>query len=97
MVRLLKPCFIELSMNTFSSHVMETCLEGCDAATRHELINYLCDREELKHLLFDAYGNFVFQRIVSHSEGSHAFDRLITIVADNKENLRADKFGKKII
>jgi len=39
----------------------------------------------------------VFQRLVSLSEGTPYFEELIALVAENKENLKVHKFGRKII
>lgn len=49
------------------------------------------------NLLYDPFGNYVFQKMIALSYGTMYFDEFIQLVAANKENLRSHKYGKKII
>ena len=93
----IKDSFYYLSTQKFSSNVIEKCLEACGPEAREYLFDSIADSEEIQILLYDPFGNYVFQKMLSLSHGTRRFDQFINLVADNKENLRNHKYGKKII
>lgn len=59
--------FVQLSMQKFSSHVVEKCLEhfeGSRSTIIHELISVSC----FEHLLQDPYANYVIQSALAFTE-----------------------------
>jgi len=57
--RALKNKLYELSMQKYSSNVIEICLERCDPQTRSEFIVEISNSEKLANLIKHSYGNYV--------------------------------------
>ena len=75
---------------------MEKCFEFATHEAREVLFQASEEDPNLPNLFFDPFGNYVFQKMLKFSDEDR-FWRLIQIVADNKESLRNDKFGMKMI
>ena len=57
--RSLQTKLCELSMQKYSSNVIEVCLEKCDASTRSEMIQEISNSDKLANLIKNQYGNYV--------------------------------------
>ncbi len=53
--------------NKFSSNIFSKCLEFCDPETKQMIIQNLCNYNSIKFLLYNMYGNYVLQHIISAS------------------------------
>ena len=53
--------------NKISSNVYEKVLEFSDFNTKQNIIQYLCNFDRVKELLYDTYGNYVLQKTIMAS------------------------------
>ena len=53
--------------NKFSSNIFSKCLEYCNFETKEMIIKNLCNYNSIKFLLYNMYGNYVLQQIISVS------------------------------
>lgn len=60
--RALKNKLYELSMQKYSSNVIEVCLANSDPQTRSVFIEEISKSEKLANLIKHAYGNYVVQK-----------------------------------
>jgi hypothetical protein len=58
----LKSKLYELSMQKYSSNVVEVCIEWSDAQTRSEFILEISNSDKLANLVKHSYGNYVVQK-----------------------------------
>ena len=65
LVRTLKGHIAELSMQKFSSNVMEMIVKKSDSVTRDEIINDIIHFDNFKSLISDPYANYVIQTCMS--------------------------------
>ncbi|KAF3445804.1 hypothetical protein FNV43_RR10981 [Rhamnella rubrinervis] len=85
--------FVELSMQKFSSHVVEKCLEHFEESRSriiHEFLSVSC----FEQLLQDPYANYVIQSALAFTEG-HLHALLVEAVRPYKK-LRTNPYCKKI-
>ncbi|CAN7094451.1 hypothetical protein BRARA_I03366 [Brassica rapa] len=89
----LKGHYVELSMQKFSSHLVERCLTHC-AESRPQIVLELISVHRFDLLIQDPYANFVIQAALSVAEGSlHA--HLIEVIRPHS-NLRRNLYCKGI-
>lgn len=62
--------YAELSMQKFSSHVVEKCLKYADDEHRTGLIQELIENPRLDQIMQDPYGNYVVQAALNQSKVS---------------------------
>ena len=53
--------------NKFSSNIFSKCLEFCNFETKQMIIKNLCNYNSIKFLLYNMYGNYVLQQIITIS------------------------------
>lgn len=86
----------ELSVQKFSSNVVEKCLQQVDPETRRHLIyELMSDRERLGRLLHDAYGNYVVQRALQLAQ-SPQLEQFCEIIRPHLSSLKSTPYGKRI-
>jgi hypothetical protein len=86
----------ELSVQKFSSNVVEKCLQQVDPETRKHLIyELMSDRELLGRLLHDAYGNYVVQRALQLAQ-SPQLEQFCEIIRPHLPSLKSTPYGKRI-
>ncbi|KAF5840877.1 armadillo-type protein, partial [Dunaliella salina] len=89
--------FAELSLQKFSSNVVEKCLKlgGVDAA-RENIIREVISSPLLPRLLQDGYGNYVVQSSLSVSTGP-LHEAVVEAVRPHLATLRGTPHGKRIL
>lgn len=89
--------FAELSMQKFSSNVVEKCLKlgGLDAE-REVIIMELVSSPLLPRLLQDSYGNYVVQSALTISSGA-VHQALVDAIKPFLPSLRGTPHGKRIL
>jgi len=65
----LKNKLYELSMQKYSSNVIENCLERSDPQTRSEFIVEISNSDKLANLIKHSYGNYVVQKALKIAQG----------------------------
>jgi len=63
----LKNKLYELSMQKYSSNVIEVCLERCDSQTRSDFIVEISNSDKIANLIKHSYGNYVVQKALKIS------------------------------
>jgi len=84
---------ISLSMQKFSSNVVEKCFDLVDMATRKRMVKELFNAGKISSLLKNKYGNFVLQKaiqVMSKEEKKEIKEHLAKKVSftSNKEKAR---------
>lgn len=89
--------YAELSMQKFSSNVVEKCLKlGCLDPERQVIIRELVTTPLLPRLLQDSYGNYVVQSGLAISNGQLHQD-LVDSIKPYLPSLRGTPHGKRIL
>ncbi|KAL4196792.1 hypothetical protein AMTRI_Chr04g184940 [Amborella trichopoda] len=88
--------YVDLSMQKFSSNVVEKCLKLCGEETRSRIIYEMVSSSHFEKLLQDPYANYVVQSALTVSKGSvHA--ELVEVIRPHVSILRSSPFGKRIL
>ncbi|PIA54012.1 hypothetical protein AQUCO_00900530v1 [Aquilegia coerulea] len=85
-----------LSMQKYSSNVVEKCLKFAGEDRRPRIVQELITDSRLDQILQDPYGNYVIQAALSHSKGS-AHAALVEAIRPHVPALRTSPYGKKIL
>lgn len=86
----------ELSIQKFSSNVVEKSLQLATRDSRRLLIDELISNDAtMRRLLHDAYGNYVIQRVLQVAEGSQ-LDRICEAIRPHLSSLKQSPYGKRI-
>jgi len=85
----------QLSMQKFSSNVIEKCLNVSDLNTRKWMIEELLESEILGTLLQDPFANYVIQTALTISEPEQHL-RLVEAIKPHLPALRNTPYGKRI-
>ncbi|KAL5708633.1 hypothetical protein ACHQM5_019404 [Ranunculus cassubicifolius] len=85
-----------LSMQKYSSNVVEKCLKFAGEDRRPRIVQELISDSRLDQILQDPYGNYVIQAALSHSKGS-AHAALVEAIKPHVPALRTSPYGKKIL
>jgi hypothetical protein len=89
--------FAELSMQKFSSNVVEKCLKlGGLGPEREVIIQELVASPLLPRLLQDSYGNYVVQSALAISSGA-VHQELVDAIKPFLPSLRGTPHGKRIL
>lgn len=72
----------ELSIQKYSSNVIERCLEFADKTTRSIYIGELRRSERLHYVMKSSYGNYVVQKALKISEGTDREELMAAISAN---------------
>ncbi|KAJ2479229.1 hypothetical protein EV174_004077 [Coemansia sp. RSA 2320] len=84
-----------LSVQKFSSNVMEKCIRIASPATRKMLVAPLLQREKLDMLMRDSYGNYVVQTALDFADQQQRAD-IIEAILPLLPLIRHTPFGKRI-
>ncbi|KAG9440050.1 hypothetical protein H6P81_020215 [Aristolochia fimbriata] len=96
LVRQLEGKFATLSMQKFSSNVVEKCLRVAGEELSAKIIRELLESRCLLQVLQDRYGNFVMQCAWSVSKG-HIHHAIENAIQENLCNLSAHPYGKNVV
>lgn len=78
-----------LSIQKFSSNVMEKCLERCSERTKEAYLKEMSDPDRIRELMMDPFGNYVVQRALSVATHQQA----VELVEAMKPHLMASQIG----
>ncbi|KAJ2038667.1 hypothetical protein H4S04_008298, partial [Coemansia sp. S16] len=84
-----------LSVQKFSSNVMEKCIRIASPATRKMLVAPLLQREKLDALMRDSYGNYVVQTALDFADQYQRLD-IIEAIIPLLPLIRHTPYGKRI-
>ncbi|KAJ2769748.1 hypothetical protein IWQ56_002430 [Coemansia nantahalensis] len=84
-----------LSVQKFSSNVMEKCIRQASPATRRLLVAPLLQRDTLDMLMRDSYGNYVVQTALDYAD-PHQRLELIESILPLLPLIRSAPYGKRI-
>ncbi|MCL7034389.1 hypothetical protein MKW94_003283 [Papaver nudicaule] len=85
-----------LSMQKYSSNVVEKCLKYSGEERRPQIINELISNSCLDQILLHPYGNYVIQAALNCSKGAlHA--SLVEAIEPHVPALKTSPFGKKVL
>ncbi|TIA96481.1 hypothetical protein E3P96_03598 [Wallemia ichthyophaga] len=84
-----------LSVQKFSSNVIEKCIRVADASTRSSVIDELNHRPRLEKLLRDAFGNYVVQTALDFAEPVQRI-ALVEAIRPILPMIRNTPYGKRI-
>ncbi|XP_043690642.1 pumilio homolog 5-like [Telopea speciosissima] len=85
-----------LSMQKYSSNVVEKCLKYAGEEHRPRIIKELINNSRLDQILLDPYGNYVIQAALNHSKGAlHA--ALVEAIKPFVPELQTSPYGKKVL
>ncbi|XP_030524202.1 pumilio homolog 12-like isoform X2 [Rhodamnia argentea] len=88
--------FGDLSMQKYSSNVVEKCLTHSTWEGLRRVIQELIDDPRLDQIMQDAYGNYVIQAALNISEGALE-DALVEAIRPHIPVLRTSPYGKKVL
>lgn len=84
-----------LSVQKFSSNVVEKCFELAQSQTKAKMIDELLDASRLGRLLQDGYANYVIQKALNVAKKGQ-FERLVNALRPHLAALRNTAFFKRI-
>eukprot|EP00257_Ricinus_communis_P018636 XP_015577404.1 pumilio homolog 12 isoform X1 [Ricinus communis] len=86
----------DLSMQKYSSNVIEKCLKYASEEHRAHIIRQLISNTHLDQVMQDPYGNYVIQAALHQSKGAlHA--ALVEAIRPHVPVLRTSPYGKKVL
>ncbi|KAK2997407.1 hypothetical protein RJ639_026414, partial [Escallonia herrerae] len=86
----------DLSVQKYSSNVVEKCLKYAGEESRSSIIQELISNPRLDQIMQDPYGNYVIQAALSLSKGAlHA--ALVEAIRTHVPLLRTSPYGKKVL
>ncbi|XP_031253123.1 pumilio homolog 12 [Pistacia vera] len=86
----------DLSMQKYSSNVVEKCLKYSNEECRARIIRELISNAHLDQVMLDPYGNYVIQAALHQSKGTlHA--ALVDAIRPHVPVLRTSPYGKKVL
>ncbi|KAF2286308.1 hypothetical protein GH714_013736 [Hevea brasiliensis] len=86
----------DLSMQKYSSNVVEKCLKSASEDRRTRIIQELINNARLDQVMQDPYGNYVIQAALHRSKGAlHA--ALVEAIRPHVPVLRTSPYGKKVL
>ncbi|KAH3762630.1 armadillo-type protein [Pelomyxa schiedti] len=91
----LKGYIAELSMQKFSSNVMEKIIQSGDLEAKYLVVKEITESPEIATLLQDPFGNYVVQTALSHADPSQ-HRALVEKINPHLPQLRNTPYGKRI-
>ncbi|XP_058105924.1 uncharacterized protein LOC131249287 [Magnolia sinica] len=92
----LEGSFGYLSMQKYSSNVVEKCLKSAGEERLTRIIHELINNSRLGQILQDPYGNYVVQSALAESKGAiHA--AFVEAIRPHVPALRSSPYGKKVL
>ena len=86
---------MKFSTQKYSSNIIEKCMDCCDQETKELIIQKYCEPDIIEKLLFDMYGNYVLQKVMSLSK-EPLTSKYISIVGPLLKKLSSYSFGSKL-
>ncbi len=86
--------FYELSLQKYSSNVIEKCFEKCDEFILAKFVEEICQQSKILDLMKNSYGNYVVQKALKLSSGSSK-NTIIAYIKKNLEKLTDKKLITK--
>ncbi|KAL4561017.1 hypothetical protein LXL04_033177 [Taraxacum kok-saghyz] len=86
----------DLSMQKYSSNVVEKCLKNAREERRICIINELMNNPRLDQIMQDPYGNYVIQAALRSSKGALR-EALVDAIKPHVPALRTSPYGKKVL
>ncbi|KDO54470.1 hypothetical protein CISIN_1g004281mg [Citrus sinensis] len=86
----------DLSMQKYSSNVVEKCLKYGDDERRAHIIQELISNAHLDQVMLDPYGNYVIQAALQQSKGG-VHSALVDAIRPHVPVLRTSPYGKKVL
>ncbi|XP_077243027.1 pumilio homolog 12-like [Tasmannia lanceolata] len=85
-----------LSVQKYSSNVVENCLKTANEDQRAQIIQELMNNSRFGQILQDPYGNYVVQCALTQSKGT-LHNALVEAIRPSVPILRSSPYGKKIL
>ncbi|KAJ1941241.1 hypothetical protein GGF37_003637, partial [Kickxella alabastrina] len=85
-----------LSVQKFSSNVMEKCIRIASPATRKMMVAPMLQREKLDMLMRDSYGNYVVQTALDFADQTTQRLEIIEAILPLLPHIRHTPYGKRI-
>ncbi|XP_043709057.1 pumilio homolog 12-like [Telopea speciosissima] len=95
-LRQLEGSYISLSLQKFSSHVVEKCLKESTEEQSSKIIKELLSSSKFIGLLEDAYGNYVVQSALLVAKGD-TYKAIVDLVQSRIPSMRSNPYGKRIL
>ena len=89
------PNFIQLSIQIYSSTVIEKCFEFCDEDLKSMLYQCLGNLDTMKILICDKYGNYVVQKAILKTPNDNMRFYLFQIVSSIINDIQNNIFGRQ--
>ena len=86
---------LQFSTQKYSSNIIEKCMDCCDEKTKELIIQKYCEPNIIEKLLFDMYGNYVLQKVMSLSK-EPITSKYISIIGPLMKKLNSYSFGLKL-
>ena len=86
---------MKFSTQKHSSNIIEKCMDCCDEETKEIIIQKYCEPYIIERLLFDMYGNYVLQKVMSLSK-EPVTTKYISIIGPLMKKLNTYSFGAKL-
>ncbi|KAI4383654.1 hypothetical protein MLD38_009463 [Melastoma candidum] len=88
--------FIDLSMQKYSSNVVESCLKLAEEEHREYIVQELIQSPRLDQVLQDPYGNYVIQSAITTSKGALRA-AIVKAIKPYIPALLTNPYGKKVL
>jgi hypothetical protein len=86
---------MKFSTQKYSSNIIEKCMDCCDENTKELISQKYCESYIIEKLLFDMYGNYVLQKIISLSK-EPLTSKYLAIIGPLMKQLSSYSFGQKL-
>ena len=86
---------LKFSTQKYSSNIIEKCMDCCDEETKELICQKYCDKNLVEKLLFDLYGNYVLQKVISLSK-EPLTTKYLEMIGPLMKNLNNISFGQKL-
>ncbi len=89
------PNFTYLSIQIYSSTVLEKCFEFCEDDIKYILYGHLENVDTMKTLICNEYGNYVIQKAILKTPNDNVRYVLFTIISSIINGIKNDNFGRQ--
>ena len=95
LILMILPHFIQLSLQIYSSSVLEKCFEFCEDDIKEMLYPVLGNTNTLKLLICDKYGNYVIQKAILKATNENMQFYLFRLINSIINDIKKDSIGKQ--
>ena len=95
LILMILPHFIQLSLQIYSSSVLEKCFEFCEEDIKEMLYPVLGNTNTLKLLICDKYGNYVIQKAILKATNENMQFYLFRLINSIINDIKKDSIGKQ--